>query len=140
VTGRVEPFRIHGALIPRLIDEIPVLSVLALGAEGESVIADAAELRVKESDRLRATARLLRAGGAEVEERDDGLAVRGPHQPRAFAFDAEGDHRMAMAAAVMALAADGPCTIEGADACAVSYGRFFDDLSELTGHEASEGV
>jgi 3-phosphoshikimate 1-carboxyvinyltransferase len=130
--GSLRAFAVRGALVPRLIDEIPVLAVLALGAEGESVIADAAELRVKESDRLAATARLLRAAGAEVEEREDGLAVHGPHRPRAFEFDAEGDHRMAMAAAVAALLAEGPCAIEGADACAVSYRGFFDDLGRLT--------
>lgn len=126
---------LEGDLVPRAIDELPVLAVLAAAADGETVIRDAAELRVKESDRIESTARLLRALGAEVEERADGMRVVGPTAFKAFTFDAGGDHRLAMAAAVAALVADGPCEIQGAGACAVSYPGFFDDLASLTGAE-----
>jgi 3-phosphoshikimate 1-carboxyvinyltransferase len=131
VTTPLRATRIAGGLIPRLIDEIPVLSVLASAADGETVIADAAELRVKESDRIAATVRLLTAAGVEATATSDGLVVRGPSPIRAFEFDAGGDHRLAMAATVAALVADGPCRITGAEATAVSYPDFFKDLDRV---------
>lgn len=134
--GSLGPTTIGGALIPRLIDEIPVLAVLACMAEGETLIKDAAELRVKESDRIASTVRLLTAAGVDVTEREDGFSVFGPSNIRAFSFDAGNDHRLAMAAAVAALAADGPCEVVGADACAVSYRNFFDDLRHVTGSDS----
>jgi 3-phosphoshikimate 1-carboxyvinyltransferase len=125
---------IAGDRIPRLIDELPVLAVLATQAEGTTVIRDAAELRAKESDRIALVAAGLRALGAECEEAPDGLAVHGPARLRATSLDAHGDHRLAMAWAVAAcLAEGGPTTIGGADCVAVSYPRFFEDLSRVTG-------
>ena len=122
---------IGGALIPNLIDEIPVLAVAAACAEGRTVIRDAGELRVKETDRIQATAAFLRAMGAEVEERPDGLVIDGGRPLRGATVDACGDHRIAMAAAVAALVAQGPTTILGAEAAAVSFPGFWDALEDV---------
>lgn len=124
---------IEGDLVPRLIDELPVLAVLATQAEGTTVIRDAAELRAKESDRIALLAAGLRALGAECEEAPDGLAVHGPVRLRAAALDAHGDHRLAMAWAVAAcLCRDGGETaIDGAGCVAVSYPGFFEDLAAV---------
>ena len=136
----LRPLHISGDLIPRAIDELPVLAVLATAAAGETVVSEAKELRVKESDRIATTVALLKAAGADVLEAEDGFRVRGPSRLRAFSFDAAGDHRLAMAAAVAALAADGPCEINGAEVCQVSYPAFFQDLGELTGQTPQLGV
>ncbi len=130
-SSRLRGLHAGGALIPRLIDEAPLLALLAAAAQGESRIADAAELRVKESDRLRATERLLGALGLEVEAAPDGFTVAGGGRAAGARVDAGGDHRMAMLAAAAALSADGPVTIHGADAAAVSYPAFWDDLERL---------
>ncbi len=125
---------LEGALIPRLIDELPVLAVLATRAEGATEIRDAAELRIKESDRIALVASGLRALGAAVEERPDGMVIAGRSTLRAARLDAYGDHRLAMAWAVAGsiAAADGGATvIDGSEACAVSYPRFFEDLAGL---------
>lgn len=124
-----------GALIPNLIDEIPVLAVAAACAEGRTEIRDAAELRVKETDRIAATAAFLRAMGAEVEELPDGLAIEGGRPLRGAEVESRGDHRIAMAAAVAALAADGPTTIRGAEAAAVSFPGFWNELRRATSGE-----
>ena len=122
---------IGGALVPNLIDEIPVLAVAAACAEGRTVIRDAAELRVKETDRIEATAAVLRAMGADIEERPDGLVIEGGSPLRGAEVDARGDHRIAMAAAVAALAAEGPTTIHGAEHAAVSFPGFWDALESV---------
>lgn len=123
---------ISGDLVPRLVDEIPVLAVLATQAHGTTEIRDAAELRTKESDRIAAVSDGLRVMGAEVDELPDGLAVTGPVRLRATRLDAALDHRLAMAWAVAASLADGPCQIDGAEAVAASYPAFFTDLGRLT--------
>ena len=130
---RVEAAALHGlevggAIVPNLIDEIPVLAVAAACAQGRTVIRDAEELRVKETDRIEATAAFLRAMGADVEERPDGLVIEGGRPLRGAEVDARHDHRIAMAAAVAALVADGPTTIHGASAAAVSFPTFWDAL------------
>lgn len=122
---------VGGELIPRLIDEIPILAVLATQARGTTRIRDAAELRVKETDRLRALAEELRRLGARVDEHPDGLDVHGPTPLRGAACDARGDHRMAMALAVAGLAADGETAIVGAACAAVSDPDFFVNLRRL---------
>ena len=124
---------VGGALIPNLIDELPVLAVAAAYAEGTTVIRDAAELRVKETDRIAATAEFLRRMGASVEERPDGLVVEGGRPLRGAEVESHGDHRIAMAAAVAALGAQGETTIHGADAASVSFPGFWNALAELTG-------
>jgi len=126
---------VAGDLVPRCIDELPVLAVLATQADGVTEIRDAAELRVKESDRISLVAQGLRALGAECEELPDGLVVTGPSPLQPAAVDSHGDHRLAMAWAVagsLAIPGAGVTVIDGAEAVSVSYPTFFDDLAELT--------
>jgi len=119
------------ASIPSLIDELPLLAVVGSQIEGGIRIRDAAELRLKESDRLAATALNLRAMGAEVEEFEDGLAVSGPARLRGAFIDSHGDHRIAMAFAVAALWADGETEIAGAECVAISFPEFFTLLESV---------
>ena len=128
----LKPFEIKGALVPRLIDEIPVLAVLATQCNGISTIRDARELRVKESDRIELVADGLRAMGATVETFDDGLAIHGPCKLTATKIEALGDHRIAMAFAVAGLIANGRTEIEGAESIATSYPGFERDLESLS--------
>jgi 3-phosphoshikimate 1-carboxyvinyltransferase len=126
---------VSGDLVGRCIDEIPVLAVLATQAEGSTEFRDAAELRLKESDRIAEVVSGLRTLGATVDELDGGLVVHGPVRLRPARLTANGDHRLAMAWAVAAsLVANGGAdsVIEGAETVAVSYPRFFDDLRRLT--------
>jgi 3-phosphoshikimate 1-carboxyvinyltransferase len=123
---------IGGALIPRLIDELPVLAALATQAEGETVIRDAHELRVKESDRIEIISRELRKMGADIEEREDGMIVRGPVQLHgAEVTSPPGDHRIAMTLAIAALAADGATTIQNAEAIQTSFPDFMQTLNSI---------
>lgn len=129
--------RLHGVhvpveLVPALIDEVPALAVAACAAEGEFTLAGAAELRVKESDRLAALAEGLGRMGAEIEERPDGLCVRGGRRLRGAPVRAHGDHRIAMALAVAALQAEGDTQLDDPDCVAVSFPGFFDVLREAT--------
>ncbi len=124
---------IDGDTVVRAIDEIPVLAVAAAAADGVTEIRDAAELRVKESDRIATTAQLLSAMGITVEETHDTLRIIGG-QLRGGRVDSHGDHRLAMAAAVAALAAEpesGPTVIARADAVDISYPSFWRDLDGL---------
>jgi 3-phosphoshikimate 1-carboxyvinyltransferase len=133
VTGRPLRAIVLGATdVAAAIDEIPILMVLATQAQGETTIDGAAELRVKESDRLATMTVGLRRMGAAVEERPEGVSIRGPVALRGAAVETQGDHRVAMALAVAGLVASGPTTIEGADCVAVSYPNFFAQLQELT--------
>jgi 3-phosphoshikimate 1-carboxyvinyltransferase len=118
-------------MIPALIDELPLLAVVGSQIEGGIRIRDAAELRHKESDRLAATAKNLRAMGAEVEEFEDGLSVSGPTRLRGALIDSHGDHRIAMAFAVAALIAGGETEISGAECVAISFPEFFDLLQSV---------
>ena len=127
-----QPFTIEGSLVPRLIDEIPVLAILASQCSGVSVIRDARELRVKESDRIELIAEGLRRMGAVVETFEDGMTISGPTALRGATIDAHGDHRIAMAFAIAGLVADGSTTIIGADTIATSYPQFESDLMRLT--------
>jgi 3-phosphoshikimate 1-carboxyvinyltransferase len=122
---------VGGALVPRAIDELPLVALAGALASGETLIRDAAELRVKESDRVAATAGALRAFGVEIEERDDGLLVRGGARLRAGAADSGGDHRLAMLAAVAGLLADGTSEVGGAAAVDVSYPEFWAQLARF---------
>jgi 3-phosphoshikimate 1-carboxyvinyltransferase len=131
--GRLHGVSVGGAIIPNLIDEIPILAVAAACAEGRTEIRDAAELRVKETDRLAATAAFLTAMGADVEELEDGLVIEGGRPLHGATVESEGDHRIAMAAAVAALTATGETTIRDADCVAVSFPSFWDELDRLTG-------
>ena len=122
-----------GALIPRLIDELPVLAVAASVADGETVIRDAAELRVKESDRIAALARELGGIGAQVEAQRDGLAIRGVPRLRGGHAASGGDHRVAMALAVAGLRAASPITVDDTDCIRTSFPGFEETLRSLTG-------
>jgi 3-phosphoshikimate 1-carboxyvinyltransferase len=124
---------IEGKRIPLVIDELPMLAALGPYTETGIEIRDAAELRVKESDRISALAENLRRMGATVEERPDGLKVEGRRAGKLHGAEIEprGDHRIAMAFAVAGLAAEGPTVIRDADCAGVSYPTFFEDLSRL---------
>lgn len=123
---------ITGDLIPRLIDEIPVIAVAAAVAKGRTVIRDAGELRVKESDRIKTVLAGLSALGARVEELPDGMIIYGGAKLRGALVDSYGDHRLAMALAIAGLVADDLTSIEGAEAVDVSYPGFWQELDGLT--------
>ncbi|MDR7865351.1 MAG: 3-phosphoshikimate 1-carboxyvinyltransferase [Sporomusaceae bacterium] len=128
---------IEGEIIPRLIDEIPVLAVAALFAKGRTIISGAEELRVKETDRLRAITLELTKMGARIEETADGLIIDGPQALTAAVCHSHDDHRMAMALAVAGLAAGG-AEIEEAACVAISYPRFFAQIAAF--QEAAGGA
>jgi 3-phosphoshikimate 1-carboxyvinyltransferase len=133
---------IGGDTVVRGIDEMPILAVLAARAQGTTVIRDAAELRVKESDRVATTCAMLRAFGVEVEERPDGMAVRGQvgARLRAAHIDSAGDHRIAMSGVIAALAADGPSRIEDVGNVATSYPGFAEAVNQLAGAQVVSQV
>ena len=124
---------IGGALIPRLIDELPVLAVAAACAQGETVIRDAAELKVKESNRIAAMVTELTRAGADVTETDDGMVIRGGRPLHGAAFQTYHDHRIAMSMAVCALVCQGEGEIADGGVVAISYPDFFDALRRLGG-------
>lgn len=130
--GTLKPIKIHEHEIPSLIDELPVLAVLAARAEGISVLRGASELRNKESDRIAAVASNLRAMGAKVAEVDDGWAIEGPTEWHGATIDPMGDHRIAMAFAVAALWADSSSTIMNAGVMGVSDPDFLSSLIALS--------
>ena len=122
---------IQGADSAALIDEIPVLAAIAPYTSSGMEIRDARELRVKESDRIAAVAANLRAMGAQVEERDDGLKIPGGQALHGAEVDSQGDHRIAMAFAVAALRAKGETAIRNANAAVISFPGFFDVLESV---------
>jgi 3-phosphoshikimate 1-carboxyvinyltransferase len=126
----VRRLELGGDIIANVIDELPILSVFG-AFHGGIDIRDARELRVKESDRIALVAANLRRMGAEVIEREDGLSVEGNQRFRSATIDTAGDHRIAMAFSVAALAADGPTEIRDAGCAAVSFPKFFDVLASL---------
>ena len=133
VVGReLKAIEVGAEDVAAAIDEIPALLVLATQASGVTRISGAAELRLKESDRLAAMAAGLRSMGADVDDWADGVSVSGPLRLRGAEIDSRGDHRIAMAFAIAALVASGPSTIHDSEAVAVSYPRFFQDLQEIS--------
>ena len=120
------------AEVPTLLDEIPLLAVVASQASGETRVTGARELRVKESDRLKQLVLGLRAMGADIDELDDGFVLRGPARLRAGEIDAAHDHRIAMSFAIAGLVADGVTEIEGAEWADISYPGFFRELGTAT--------
>lgn len=122
---------IAGELIPALIDEIPVLAVAAAAAEGTTVIRDAAELKVKESDRITLVVEGLQQMGADAEATEDGMIIHGGKPLHGAYIDTHGDHRLAMSFAVASLIAEGETTFSDTDCVAVSYPGFFEDLRRL---------
>ena len=125
--------RIDGSLIPNLIDEIPVLAVAATAAHGVTEIRDAKELRYKETDRIEAMVSNLRRLGAHVDEHDDGLTVHGGADLSGATVESYGDHRIAMAMGVAALAAKGETTIREANCANISFPGFWQQLRSVAG-------
>lgn len=122
---------IEGALIPTLIDELPMIAAMACLADGETVIRDAAELKVKESNRLEVMVRSLSAMGADVTETEDGMIIHGGKPLHGSVIDSCFDHRIAMTFAVIGLCADGETEIKGAECVDISYPEFYGDLKRL---------
>jgi 3-phosphoshikimate 1-carboxyvinyltransferase len=129
--SKLKACTIEGAIIPRLIDEIPILAVAATIAQGTTLIRDATELRVKESDRLTAMASQLNRMGAKVTEHSDGLEIVGGTPLQGAEVDSFTDHRIAMSLAIAALVASGTTLIHRAEAAAISYPAFADTLKNL---------
>jgi 3-phosphoshikimate 1-carboxyvinyltransferase len=127
----VRPIRLEGGAAAEMIDELPVLAVLATQLPGTTVVSGAAELRVKESDRVAAMEQGLNAMGADIVATDDGWTITGPRDLEGARVDSHGDHRIAMAFAVAGLVARGKTEIDGAECVAISYPSFFDDLEYL---------
>ena len=124
---------IAGDIIPRLIDEIPILAVAAVFAQGTTIIRDAAELRVKESDRIAVMAQQLNQMGAQVSELPDGMEITGGTPLTGTGVDSHTDHRIAMSLAIAALNASGTTTIHRAEAASVSYPEFNSTLQRVCG-------
>ncbi len=120
-----------GDLIPRIIDEIPVLAVLATQAEGETVIRDARELRVKESDRIKTTTQVLTQMGANITELDDGMVIKGPVKLKGALVESFGDHRIAMSMAVAGLIASGETNIFNTDCINTSFPEFSELMDSI---------
>jgi 3-phosphoshikimate 1-carboxyvinyltransferase len=142
-SGRGQRERLHGTQIDggtvvRMIDEFPILAVAATQAKGETVIRDARELRVKETDRIAAVVAELRALGAAIEEREDGFTVRGPTPLHGAPVDSHGDHRLAMALAVAGLVAEGETVIEGTQVIADSFPAFIASMRALGANLSQE--
>ena len=131
--GKLKATEIGGDEIPNVIDEIPVLAVAATQAEGQTVIKDAKELRVKESDRLAAVAEGLKQMGAKVREFDDGMEIEGGAELEGVEIDSLGDHRIAMAFTIAGLFADGETVVQDVDCVNTSYPGFGDELKQLMG-------
>ncbi|MFR5601885.1 MAG: 3-phosphoshikimate 1-carboxyvinyltransferase [Lachnospiraceae bacterium] len=130
-TSDLHGITIGGAIIPTLIDELPVIAALACFAKGETVIRDAAELKVKESNRIAVMVQNLSAMGADVTETEDGMIIHGGKPLSGAVIDSKLDHRIAMTFAVTALASDGETKILGADCVNISYPGFYEDLRQL---------
>ena len=131
--SRLHGTEIGGAIIPRLIDELPVIAVAAAFAEGETVIRDAQELKVKESNRIASMVAELSKAGVDVEETDDGMIIRGGEKPHGASFETYKDHRIAMSLAILGLAAEGASRIDEPEVVAISYPDFFGTIAKLGG-------
>ena len=130
-TSALRGTTISGSMIPTLIDEIPVIAVMAACANGTTVIRDAAELKVKESNRLHEVCRDLRLMGVRVDETEDGMVIYGGGRLRGTRIDPRGDHRLAMAFSIAGLVSDGSVEITDESCVGISYPGFYDDLYRL---------
>lgn len=128
LTGTV----IEGGVIPRLIDEIPIIAILACFAEGTTIIKDAQELKVKESNRIDVMVKNLAAMGADIEATDDGMIIRGGTPLHGAVIDSKLDHRIAMSFAIAGINAEGETEITGGECVTISYPDFYQDLSQLS--------
>lgn len=130
-TSDLNGITLKGPIIPRLIDELPVIAILACFAKGTTIIQDAAELKVKESNRIDVMVKNLTAMGAAITATDDGMIIEGGRPLHGATIQSHLDHRIAMSFAVASLVADGVTTIEGADCVTISYPSFYRDLNTL---------
>ncbi|OXS80270.1 3-phosphoshikimate 1-carboxyvinyltransferase [Domibacillus enclensis] len=130
-TSQLKGTEISGAIIPRLIDEIPVIALLATQAEGDTIIRDAEELKVKETNRIDTVVDELKKLGADIEATDDGMIIRGKSSLHGGSVSSHGDHRIGMVMAIASLIAEGELSIHDHEAIAVSYPEFFDHLHQL---------
>jgi 3-phosphoshikimate 1-carboxyvinyltransferase len=133
-TSRLRGARIGGALVPRLIDEVPILAVAAAVADGVTEVGDARELRVKESDRILTLAAELSKMGVRVQEREDGFRIEGGAPLTGARVTSHGDHRVAMALIVAGLVADGQTVVEDTACIATSFPEFVPALQQVAGH------
>ena len=132
-TSRLRGTVVEGELVPRAIDELPLVALAACFAAGETVIRDAAELRVKESDRVLTTATALRRLGGRVEQREDGMLIAGVSELKGASVSSYGDHRLAAMLGVAGLLARGQTVVRNSSVVGVSYPHFWHDLRELAG-------
>lgn len=130
-TSTLQGVTFGGDIIPTLIDEIPMIAVAAAFANGTTVIRDAAELKVKESNRIETVVTNLKAMGCDIEARDDGMIIHGGKPLHGATIDSKKDHRIAMSFAIAGLAADGITEIVDADCVNISYPEFYDDIEKL---------
>lgn len=130
-TSKLKGTTIEGDLIPRLIDELPVIALLATQAEGTTVIKDAEELKVKETNRIDATANELNKLGADITATEDGLIIKGPTPLNGGTVSSLGDHRIGMMLQVAALISKGEVLLDLPEAVAISYPKFFEDIESL---------
>ncbi|MFE6168099.1 3-phosphoshikimate 1-carboxyvinyltransferase [Viridibacillus arvi] len=131
-TSELQGTTIGGDVIPRLIDEIPILALLATQANGQTVIKDAEELKVKETDRITAVVDELKKLGADIVATDDGMIINGPTPLTGSTIRTYGDHRIGMMGAIAALITEGAIELDDADCIAVSYPTFFDDVQAVS--------
>ena len=139
-TGSLICTGVNGAEIPSLIDELPILAIAATQARGETHVRDAAELRVKESDRIATLAQELRQLGAQIEEHADGFSIHGPTPLHGARVNAHNDHRLAMSLAVAAMIAQGETVIEGWECVADSFPNFQQLLTSLMGETSAMAI
>ncbi len=133
--SELKPFYIGGEVIPKLIDEIPVLTVLATQLNGETMINDAQELRVKETDRIKAITNELTKMGADIQEKDDGLVINGPSRLKGCVCNSYNDHRIAMALAIAGLIAEGNTIVKDSDCISISFPSFIGLLKQVAGDD-----
>lgn len=130
-TSSLHGCEISGEIIPTLIDELPVIAVMAAAATGTTIIKDAAELKVKESDRIATVTENLKAMGCDITATDDGMIIVGGKELQGTTIKTYKDHRIAMAFAVAGLIADGETTFDDENCCVISYPNFFETLNRL---------
>lgn len=130
-TSELKGTTVEGSIIPRLIDEIPIIALLATQAAGKTIIKDAEELKVKETNRIDAVVNELKKLGANIEATDDGMVIEGPTPLHGGDLKTYGDHRIGMMGAIAALIADGEVELDDADCIAVSYPTFFDHINSI---------
>ena len=132
-TSELHPTEISGSLIPRLIDELPIIALLATQTSGTTIIRDAEELKVKETDRIQVVADMLNDMGADITPTDDGMIIKGKTPLHGATINTQGDHRIGMTAAIASLlVSDGEVILERAEAIDTSYPTFFKDLAKLS--------